>query len=142
MLPLRNIPVAKVMWTDIPDKLEDVINSIYDVIQRYKLLTKTSPLAISIPCPKECSFQNIEKMAKGIYHAWGKISTIENPLVIIVEKDIGKVLGQTLYCVSRGALRFISIDSIKIGEGDYIDVGNPISQDDVVPIIIKTLVFS
>lgn len=142
MLPLRNIPVAKVKWDDIPDDLEEVIKSIYDVIQRYKLPTKTSPLAISIPCPKECSFQNIEKMAKGIYHAWGKISTAENPLVIIVEKDIGKVLGQTLYCVSKGALRFISIDSINIGEGDYIDVGNPISQDDVVPIIIKTLVFS
>ena len=142
MLPLRNIPVAKVVWEDIPNNLEYVIESIYNVIQRYKLPTKASPLAISMPCPKECSFKNIEKMAKGIYHAWGKISTTENPLVIIVEKDIGKVLGQTLYCVSNGTLRFISIDSINIGEGDYIDVGKPISQDDVVPIIIKTLVFS
>jgi len=142
MLPLRNVPVAKVMWEDMPYNLEDIIRLIYDVLRRYKLTTKTSPLAISIPCPKECSFQNIEKMAKGIYHAWGKISTTENPLVIIVEKDIGKVLGQTLYCLSKGVLRFISIDSINIGEGDYIDVGNPISQDDVVPIIIKTLVFS
>jgi len=142
MLPIRNIPVAKVIWEDIPNDLEDVIKSIYDVIQRYKLPTKTSPLAISMPSPKECSFNNIEKMAKGIYHAWGKISTTDNPLVIIVEKDIGKVLGQTLYRVSSGELRFISIDSINIGEGDYIDVGKPISKDDVVPIIIKTLVFS
>ena len=142
MLPLRNIPVAKITWEDIPHNLEGVIKSIYDVIQRYKLPTKTSPLAIWVPSPKECSFDNIEKMAKGIYHAWGMVSTTENPLVILVEKDIGKVLGQTLYCVSKGTLKFISIDSINIGEGDYIDVGNPISEDDVVPIVIKTLVFS
>lgn len=142
MLPLRNIPVAKVIWEDIPDSLEEIIQSIGQVLQRYKLPTKTSPLAVSVPCPKECSFENIEKMAKGIYHAWDAVSAPENLLVVIVEKDIGKVLGQTLYRISKGKMRFISIDSVNIGEGDYIDVGKPISTDDVVPIIIKTLVFS
>lgn len=142
MLPLRNIPAAKVIWEDIPDSLDEVTECIEQVIQRYKLPTKTSPLAVSVPCPKECTFQNIEKLAKGIYQAWNKIAEVENPLVIIVEKDIGKVLGQTLYCISKGKMRFISIDSVNIGEGDYIDVGKPISTDDVVPIIIKTLVFS
>lgn len=142
MLPLRNIPVAKVIWDDIPDSLEKVIQCIGQVIKRYKLPTQTSSLAVSVPCPKECSFENIEKMAKGIYHAWDAISTTENLLVVIVEKDIGKVLGQTLYRISKGKMRFISIDSVNIGEGDYIDVGKPISTDDVVPIIIKTLVFS
>ena len=142
LLPLRNIPVAKVIWDDIPDDLEDVIKSIYQVIKQYKLPTKTSPLAISISCPKECSFKNIEKMARGIYYAWGRLEAAENPLVIILEKDIGKVLGQTLYCISGGQMRFLSIDSINMDEGDYIDVGTPISQEDVVPIIIKTLIFS
>lgn len=142
MLPLRNIPVAKVIWEDIPKSLEEVIHCIGQVLKRYKLPTKTSSLAVSVPCPKECSFANIEKMAKGIYHAWDAISAPENLLVVIVEKDIGKVLGQTLYRISKGRMRFISIDSINIGEGDYIDVGKPISADDVVPIIIKTLVFS
>lgn len=142
MLPLRNIPVAKVIWQDIPNSLEEIIQRIGHVLQRYKLPTKTSPLAVSVPCPKECSFENIEKMAKGIYHAWYAVSAPENLLVVIVEKDIGKVLGQTLYRISNGKMRFISIDSVNIGEGDYIDVGRPISTDDVVPIIIKTLVFS
>jgi ethanolamine utilization protein EutA len=142
MLPLRNIPVAKVIWEDIPDSLEKVTECIEQVIQRYKLPTKNSHLAVFVPSPKECTFQNIEKLAKGIYDAWNKVAMIENPLVIIVEKDIGKVLGQTLYCISKGKNRFISIDSVNIGEGDYIDVGKPISTDDVVPIIIKTLVFS
>lgn len=142
MLPLRNIPVAKVIWDDIPDSLEETIQRIEEVLQRYKLSTETSPLAVSIPCPKECSFENIEKMAKGIYYAWDSVSGQENILVVVVEKDIGKVLGQTLYCISKGKMRFISIDSVNVGEGDYIDVGKPISTDDVVPIIIKTLVFS
>lgn len=141
-LPLRNIPVAKIMWRKMPDTSEEISRRIQEVIKRYELTTKTSPLAVSIPCPKQCSFIDVEKIAKGLYNAWTKIFTEDNLLVVVLEKDIGKVLGQTLYCISKGKMKFISIDSVNLGEGDYIDVGKPISTDDVVPIIIKTLVFS
>lgn len=142
LLPLRNIPVAKVLWEDVPEFLDEIIEDITSVVSRYNLESKTRALALSIPCPRELSFNNIERMARGIIMTWSKMSENENPLVIILEKDIGKVLGQTIYRISKGKLKFLSIDSVSVSEGDYIDVGKPISTDDVVPVIIKTLVFS
>jgi ethanolamine utilization protein EutA len=142
MLPLRNIPVAKVLWEDMPRELDVIASELKAVLGRYNLVSDSSPLALSIPCPKVLSFENIEKMAKGIICAWTEMCSKDNPLVIILEKDIGKVLGQTIYRLTNGSLNFLSIDSVNITEGDYIDVGKPISSDDVVPIIIKTLVFS
>lgn len=142
LLPLRNIPVAKLVWDDFPKNYEEISNGIKEIIKRYELANKLSPLALSIPCPEELSFENIERMAKGIYHGWKEEMNDDIPLVIVLEKDIGKVLGQTLYMISKGEMNFLSIDSVNISDGDYIDIGKPISTDDVVPVIIKTLIFS
>lgn len=142
LLPMRNIPVAKIHWDSFPSNYEDISQSIKDVVKRYNISSTLSPLALSLPCPEELSFENIERMAKGIYDAWSGEFKKDNPVVIILQKDIGKVLGQTLYTISNGAMNFLSIDSVSLNDGDYIDIGKPISADGVVPIIIKTLVFS
>ncbi len=141
MLPIRNIPVAKVHWKDYPADDLKMKESIIAVVKRYDGSLKHNALAISLPCPEELSFVNIERMALGIYGAWKEVMDHTKPLVVIVEKDIAKVLGQTIQIVSGGGMKFISIDSIRVNDGDYIDVGRPLSKDDVVPVIIKTLVF-
>jgi ethanolamine utilization protein EutA len=141
MLPIRNIPVAKIHWTAFPDNDLKIKESIIAVVKRYDGSLKHNALAISLPCPRELSFENIERMATGIYGAWKEAMDHTKPLVVIVEKDIAKVLGQTLQILSSGAMKLISIDSIFVNDGDYIDVGRPLSKDDVVPVIIKTLVF-
>lgn len=141
MLPIRNIPVAKIHWNDFPKDEFKIKESIITAVKRYDGSLKQNALAISLPCPGELSFENIERMAYGIYGAWQEVMDPKNPLVVIVEQDIGKVLGQTLQIISSGAMKFISIDSIQVKDGDYIDIGRPLSKDDVVPVIIKTLLF-
>lgn len=141
MLPIRNIPVAKIYWSEFPKDELGIKESIIAVVKRYDGSLKHNALAISLPCPKELSFENIERIACGIYKAWLESMDRNKPLVVIVEKDIAKVLGQTLQIKSGGEMKFICIDSIYVNDGDYIDVGRPMSKDDVVPVIIKTLVF-
>lgn len=141
MLPIRNIPVAKIHWKDFPEDEAGIKRHIVDVVKRYEGSLKHNALAISLPCPKELSFENIQRMANGIYGAWQEAMEPTKPLIVIVEKDIAKVLGQTLQIRACGEMKFICIDSIYVNDGDYIDVGRPMSKDDVVPVIIKTLVF-
>ena len=141
MLPIRNIPVAKIHWNDFPKDEAGIKENIIAVVKRYDGSLKHNALAISLPCPRELSFENIERMAGGIYYAWQEAMDHTKPLVVIVEKDIAKVLGQTIQIRSGGEMKFICIDSIHVNDGDYIDVGRPLSKDDVVPVIIKTLVF-
>ncbi|HEX3027043.1 MAG TPA: ethanolamine ammonia-lyase reactivating factor EutA, partial [Clostridia bacterium] len=141
ILPVRNIPVAKVDWRQFPEREEDLSDLICGAIRRYQSSDHKGILAVSMPCPQPLSFSNISRMAGGIYDAWKK-TIVPAPLVIILEKDIGKVLGQTLYTLSDGKMKFLSIDSVSLSDGDYIDIGKPISADDVVPVMIKTLIFS
>lgn len=64
------------------------------------------------------------------------------PLVIICEDDIGKALGSILKNMIGKDRPVISIDQITMKEGDYIDIGEPLYNGGVVPVVIKTLVFS
>ena len=142
LLPIRNIPVAKVIWDAFPKNPDEIAEKITRIINRYETSSELNSLALSMPCPEELSFDNIEIMAKGIYTAWRSQRFYDKPLAILLEKDIAKVLGQTIHIISNGEMKFFSLDSVNINDGDYIDIGRPISKEDVVPVIIKTLVFS
>jgi len=61
---------------------------------------------------------------------------------IIVENDIAKVLGQTIHRQLNKSNNVVCIDSIKVENGDYIDIGSPLVNGKVVPVVIKTLVFN
>jgi len=40
-----------------------------------------------------------------------------------------------------GAGNVLSIDKISLGEGGFIDIGEPIMGDPVYPVVVKSLVF-
>lgn len=64
----------------------------------------------------------------------------ELPLLVLTEGDFAKVLGQAL----RRRLPdrpVICIDSIKASTGDYLDLGRPLMNGLVIPVVVKTLIF-
>ena len=62
-----------------------------------------------------------------------------NPLVIVLDRYYGKVLGQSIMALSDGR-SVICIDQITVEQGDYIGIGH-VLQSGVVPVVVKTLVF-
>ncbi|MDD2458383.1 MAG: ethanolamine ammonia-lyase reactivating factor EutA, partial [Eubacteriales bacterium] len=65
-----------------------------------------------------------------------------HPLIIVVENDIGKALGHAIRVLLGKPKDVICIDSIRTLSGDYIDIGLPIADGRVVPVVIKTLIFN
>ena len=53
---------------------------------------------------------------------------------------MAKVLGQTLSQLASGPL--LCLDGVGVDNGDYIDIGAPVANGAVLPVIIKTLVFN
>ena len=65
----------------------------------------------------------------------------QSVLIIITEADIGKALGQALKRRIKNR-DFICVDGISCSDGDFIDIGEPLAHGKVLPVIVKTLIFS
>ena len=87
---------------------------------------------------KNPSFDEIEQLAAEI----SSVSDIAgDPLMIVVEEDMAKVLGQALKRRIPRSEPLICIDGIACGDGDFIDIGEPVSGGRVIPAVVKTLIF-
>ena len=132
ILPLKNIPVLKLTSGDE----ENLKTALQQKIEWYKTENSIKELAIAFKGEMTPTFERIKKYADGIIKSTGEIS----PIIVVTENDIAKVLGQSLR--SRTDKPLICIDGISLANGDYIDIGNPVADGTVVPVVIKTLVFN
>lgn len=63
------------------------------------------------------------------------------PLVVILHEDMAKALGLLLTRYLQGRRRVICIDGIRVEQGDYVDLGRPVMDGLVIPVVVKTLLF-
>ena len=62
-------------------------------------------------------------------------------MVVILEEDTGKALGQALKSRIPKKCKLICIDSVHVEDGDYVDIGKPVAAGRVLPVVVKTLIF-
>ncbi|MBP3673742.1 MAG: ethanolamine ammonia-lyase reactivating factor EutA [Oscillospiraceae bacterium] len=64
----------------------------------------------------------------------------DRPVIVAVEQDMAKALGQALALqLGRGA-KILCIDRVRLDEGSYLDVGAPVGP--AMPVVIKTLILN
>ena len=98
-------------------------------------------VALALQGKPNPSFQEIQQLGQGLLAGMEELIEKKFPIVIITVEDIAKVLGQTIYAQIGYKENIICIDSIQVEDGDYIDIGNPVAEGKVLPVVIKTLVF-
>jgi len=63
------------------------------------------------------------------------------PVLLLTEYDIAKALGQMVGRHPDMKRQVVSIDSIKVDDGEYLDMGRPLMDGMVIPVVVKTLIF-
>ena len=140
-LPIRNVPIITVPEEaeNDPERLPQVIK---DLLHALNPDDPTQSVAISLRGRGLNSFVAVQELAGAIIKGASEILEGQHPLVVVLESDRAKVLGQSL-AVQRGRREdVICIDSVQTGGGDYIDIGKPVGAGRAVPVVVKTLVFN
>lgn len=140
-LPIKNLPVIRVDPEE-EGRLGAVSRSISNQIPLFYSEGKLEPVAISLTGNYHTSFNGVQELARAIIQGSHEIIDSEHALVLVVENDIGKVLGNALNVLLDRRKEVICIDGIHAQEGDYIDIGEPMANGRVVPVITKTLIFN
>ena len=99
-------------------------------------------MALAFSGKYHTGFRQIQELASWILEGAGKIVKSPYPLIVVIENDIGKVLGNALNVMLERKKAVICIDGIHTQNGDYIDIGEPVAEGHVVPVVTKTLIFN
>lgn len=92
--------------------------------------------ALFLPGEESPGFARIQAYAEGILLGAKDL----DPLIIAVEQDMGKALGQAI--LARQPKReLVCLDGVKLRQGAYLDIGRPVAQGNALPVVIKTLIF-
>ena len=126
-LPIRNLPVVRLSYEEqCSDSLSQCI--------REKLQQQDGESVLALPgicAPDYASVKHLaERIVKGM---------AQQRVLVAVEQDMAKALGQAMALKLPPGSPCLCIDSVKLEQGDYLDVGIPVGP--AIPVVVKTLIF-
>ncbi|MGG1516502.1 ethanolamine ammonia-lyase reactivating factor EutA [Paenibacillus oryzisoli] len=139
-LPVKNLPIFHLAFRNhLVDGECQIVEAVERALQLYDPLREGINFAFYLSGLPHLRFREVQQLAEWLLAAYRRQPNQLAPLVVVTASDIAKVLGQALKA-KNPARDIICIDQVAALHGDYLDIGNPLHMD-VVPVIVKTLVF-
>jgi ethanolamine utilization protein EutA len=141
-LPLQNLPVLSfklALGEEI--SADGVAAEVRAALTRADFQEGSSPVALSFSWQGDPSHARLHAVAAGICAALSRTLAEDWPLILLVDGDVGKSLGRLIRHEIAPHADMIAIDGVQLKEFDYVDIGSVIEPTNVVPIVIKSLLF-
>ena len=139
--PIRNVPVIRVDIDQEKLGIEHVNLQIKKAFQRFDLVEGDETIALYFKDPVRVSYPQLELFAHSIEAALGNTIKNQLPVILIFETDIASSVGNVIRRETDLKTNLLSMDELKLKEGDWIDIGEPLVAGQVYPVTVKSLVF-
>ncbi|WP_208987272.1 ethanolamine ammonia-lyase reactivating factor EutA [Roseibium marinum] len=141
-LPLRNMPVIA-PDLDLGEDIDAqaVTRAVEEALLRMGQETGSQPVAVALPWKGSATYVRLSAVARGLVRGLRRHLDEGHPLVLVIEGDVGGLLGMQCRAEETVPGAIVSLDGIGLSEFDFIDVGEVIRATGAAPVVVKSLVF-
>jgi ethanolamine utilization protein EutA len=142
-LPLQNLPVLA-LSLDLGADIDAgaVTAACRAALEQADIVEGAGPVAFGFAWRGDPAHARLFALAAGICAAVPNTIAAGQPLVLLVDGDIAMSLGRIIRNEIAASANVIAIDGVQLKQFDYVDIGRVIEATNVVPVIIKSLLFN
>ena len=141
IFPLKNIPVIKLdeelQEACFAGETEPVIRRIQWVLGQ----NDEEHFILAMPGKRNPGYTEMKRAAASIRQIMDRVQPPGEPILLVIESDIAKAMGQMIRQQPDLKRQVVAIDSIHVEDGEYVDMGKPMMDGMVIPVVVKTLIF-
>lgn len=141
IFPLKNIPVIKLdeelQEACFAGETEPVIRRIQWVLGQ----NDEEHFILAMPGKRNPGYMEMKRAATSIRQIMDRVQPPGEPILLVIESDIAKAMGQMIRQQPDLKRQVVAIDSIHVEDGEYVDMGKPMMNGMVIPVVVKTLIF-
>lgn len=141
IFPLKNIPVIK-----LDEELQEACfaGETEPVIRRIQWIlgqNDAERFILAMPGKRDLGYTEMKRAAAAIRQIMDRVQPPGEPILLVIESDIAKAMGQMIRQQPDLKRQVVAIDSIHVEDGEYVDMGKPMMNGMVIPVVVKTLIF-
>ena len=141
IFPLKNIPVIK-----LDESLQEACfaGDTEPVIRRIQWVLGQNDedrFILAMPGKRDPGYTEMKRAAAAIRQIMDRVQPSGEPILLVIESDIAKAMGQMIRQQPDLKRQVVAIDSIHVEDGEYVDMGKPMMNGMVIPVVVKTLIF-
>jgi ethanolamine utilization protein EutA len=138
---VHNVPVVAIDVEDGEIDSTAVSDSLRRRAEQLDLSDRDEPIAVAVKWSGEPRYAQLRSLADGIAAAHRTSPRRDAALIMVLEADVGASIGSIMRDEIGVPGPVVAIDGIELADLDFVDIGEPIRPANVVPVVIKSLVF-
>lgn len=138
LLPLRDL--AAIAIQPARAEADEIARTVRAGIAR--LDRDDGRFAIAVRWRHGPAYAALRELCHGIHEGVRAVLHDARPLVVVIDADVAGIVGQALQDEMGVRSPLVCVDQIKLSDLDFIDIGEVVPDKGVVPVVVKSLVFS